>query len=408
MPKPKLLIALPPEHPTIHSLQAVLQGTEACSGTNGSFIRAAELLSSGGYEVSLSGKVETGTSAINVCSHASVRPDDYDVLIAHQSHWHDDGRKYTFGNSAVAKSILWLHNHARRRSVGSFLECGGLQVVCPSRDHAGVYRPVRGFTKKVSVVYNTGSPLFFPGPVERMEKGRLLFIGAVTPTKGFRELMAMWSVLAQRRLPFSLAIAGSISLHQAAPDPQAAKPLGIAETEFENNEIVPWLTSLPAEYKPSFLGALTPVDLRSEIVRAEAVIVNPSWHSIETFCCAAVEAQLCSRPVFSVARGGLLETIYRRGLPTLSSSPEPAALADLIEAGLSAPAELRQKADEARLFCLSRFAPATVFRQWDAILEGKQRELPLGSFGSSPRDWMYDGLRLSGLSEVLQRRPLRR
>ena len=405
--KPTLLVALPPEHPKIHSVQGVLEGKEACSGTNGSIIRAAALFGSDGYDLTLSGNIEEGSGTVKVCSHEAVHADDYDVLITHQSHWLDDGSGYTFGDAAVSKSILWLHNHARRRAVGSFLQKGGLHVICPSRSHAGVYRPVRGFPARMSVVYNLASPdLFYPGSAGDVVKGRLLFIGAVTPTKGFSELMTIWSELARRRFPGSLAIAGSISLHRNTTPSHPGISIGVAEPEFEKKEIIPWLTRLPDAYKPAFLGALAPMDLRTQIVRSEAVIVNPSWTYPETFCCSAVDAQLCARPVFSVATGGLLETVYRGSLSTLSPSPDPTVLADLIEVGLSASAELLRTGEEARRFCLSRFTPENVRRQWDAVLQRKQKEVRLGWFGKSPREWLYDGLRVSGLTEILQRRPL--
>ncbi len=400
---PRLLIALPADHPKLHSLQAVLEGTEASSGTNGSFIRAAHLLSSNGYALTVSGHVDAGASTIDVRRHEHVRPEDYDLLIAHQSHWQSDLGQYTFGRSAIAKSILWLQNHSSWRALASFLRAGGLRSICVSRNHGNFYRAIRGFPEKMSIIYNLSAPSFYPEPDEPAIKGRLLFIGAITPTKGFSELMAIWSLLAQRQIPLSLAVAGSISLHRDQVNNPAEMRLGIAEPDFERNAIIPWLNSLPEKYKPLFLGALAPADLRREIARAEAVIVNPSWSVIETFCCSAVEAQICSRPVFSVARGGLLETVYRGGLSTLSESPEPAALARLIQAGFSAPERLREQGADARQFCVSRFADERIFRQWDATLNGNRNELSPGWFGPSPRDWILDGLRLSGTSEVFER-----
>jgi glycosyltransferase involved in cell wall biosynthesis len=404
---PKLLIALPPEHPKIRSLQAVLDGTEACSGTNGSFIRAAHLLGSAGYQVTVSGDVGAGTEHLDIRKHEQVRPEEYDLLIAHQLHWQEDVGQYTFGLSAVAKSILWLQNHARRRAVMSFLRAGGLRIICVSQDHGNTYRAVRGFPEKVSIIYNLSASSFYTEPSEPV-KGRLLFIGAITPTKGFSELMAIWSRLAQKHLPMSLAVAGSVSLHRDNANDPTELPLGVAEPDFERNAMIPWLASLPEKYKPLFLGALAPVDLRREVARAEAVIVNPSWSSIETFCCSAVDAQLCSRPVFSVARGGLLETVYGAGLPTLADNPNPDALADLIESGFSFPERLRRQGEDARQFCTSHFAAERIFRQWDATLRNNQSDLRLGRISRSPLDWIQDGLRLCGAVEAFERLGLKR
>jgi len=150
--------------------------------------------------------------------------------------------------------------------------------------------PSQGFHERVAVADNSYCPEFAPDSAVTPQR-QLLFIGAITPGKGFRELMAVWSVLSRRKMNVELIIAGSLSLHRAIVG--SNQGIGVADAEFESNEIAPWIASLPDGYRPQFLGSLAPIQLREEILKAAAIIVNPSWSCFETFCVAAVEAQVC-------------------------------------------------------------------------------------------------------------------
>lgn len=121
--------------------------------------------------------------------------------------------------------------------------------------------------------------------------------------------MQLWSYLADNNMELEFAIAGSISIHKSSSNTTGS--MGIGELDFENNEIQPWLKSLSESHQPKFLGALSPRELHEEILKSWGILVNPSWHSAETFCVGAVEAQSCDRTVFSIALGGLQETVSR-------------------------------------------------------------------------------------------------
>ena len=402
-----LLVALPVSHPAIESVEGVLSGEEPCSGTNGSFIRMAQLVASLGHRVVLTGSVAHGSGAVQVAPHSGVEPRAFDAIVAHQSHWQRDDGNFTFGQEALKRTRLWLHNASAWRVVGTFLRAGGHSIVCPTEFHANLYRALAGFHTRVAVAFNTCCSAFKPDWARSPQGNRLLFIGAITPTKGFRELMAVWSALTRRLEDVELYVAGSITLHRTM-DGSGAGP-GVADADFESKEIVPWIESLQQKHRPHFLGAIAPLQLRDEILRSRAVIVNPSWQAFETFCVAAVEAQVCGRPVFSVARGGLLDTVYRSPrLDTLAGTPGSEPLAGCIEKGFRDPRLLSQIGAEASEWCQARYNDQVIAAQWKQILDPELKWQRHRLLGVSWRDKFCDLLRLTGLGLTFERLALKR
>jgi hypothetical protein len=407
MKKLNILVALPPGNPTIESIHRLLIGEESCSGTIGSFVRGAQLLSLQGHAVTLSGSILSGAEGISFAEHSDVDPAAFDLIVAHQSHWKEDVEVFTFGNAMLPKTILWLQNQGKWQSVSSFWKHGGISIVCPTLFHANLYRALPGFHKRANAVYNSFCPVFTSDESVTPQPGRILFVGAITPSKGFLEVMSTWKELATRGVDIELVIAGSIGLHTGAGGGEA-RPIGVADPKFEIEAIAPWLASLPERYQPRFLGALAPVQLREEMLKSEAILVNPSWHSYETFCVAAVEAQVCGRPVFSVARGGLNETVYPSRLQTLATAPGSSTMADVIQRGFSDKAALRETGQAATAWALRAFDPAVISSQWAKVIAGERNELSFPWLGSSRRDLVCDGLRMTGAALLFEKLVLKR
>ncbi|HEV2523222.1 MAG TPA: glycosyltransferase family 4 protein [Candidatus Acidoferrales bacterium] len=396
MNQPRILIALPIAHPELPSFDQVLDGMFPCSGSIGSSIRLAGFLAEAGLRPYLSSSVENRCSRFHCINHTSVRASQFDLLILSQTHW--DGATLTFGNEALPRTILWLQNQTSWAFVRGFLSKGGYRVVCPSSYHSNIYRAVPRWPEKLVVVYNAICPVFAPATGE--SKMRLLFVGAVTPSKGFMELMQVWSYLIQKGANLQLAIAGSIGLHT---DFRArVGPLGVADLGFESDHILPWLKTLPERYQPQFLGALSPLDLRKEISDSWAVVVNPSWDSPETFCVAAVEAQACDRTVFSVAAGGLKETVYPGSFRSLATNKGIAALGDRILEGLSNTEAVRRNGRLAGQFVRSKFAPQLICDSWLKLISGQGNALTPSKNWSSIRDVIKDVLRWTGTGIFLR------
>ncbi|MFM6220506.1 MAG: hypothetical protein ACKPDM_09090, partial [Dolichospermum sp.] len=189
-------------------------------------------------------------------------------LIVHQSHW--NGSELTFGNQALTKTSLWFHNPTVWSFLHNFWQKGGNKAIFPTLEFANTYRAIPQWSKKARVLYNSYCPVFKPSD-DVLPLRRLLFIGAITPTKGFREVMQLWLYLADNNVELDLAIAGSISIHKSSSNTTGS--MGIGELDFENNEIQPWLKSLSESHQPKFLGALSPRELHEEILKSWGILV---------------------------------------------------------------------------------------------------------------------------------------
>jgi len=390
MHETKILVALPVSHPELPFLDQVLEGTSPCSGTIGPLVRLASFLAEAGFQTYLSAASKNYNSRLPCIPHESVKAHEFHLLVLNQTHW--NGATLTFGNEALPATILWLQNQTSWSFTHTFLNKGGHLVVCPSFYQANIYRAIPQWRKKVTVVYNSICPVFEPGAGIEPKK-RLLFVGAITPSKGFNELMEVWSYLVQEKADLQLAIAGSISLH--ADSSVRVGALGVAECAFEANRIQPWLATLPENYRPQFLGALSPIELRKEISESWAVVVNPSWDSPETFCLAAVEAQACDRTVFSVAAGGLKETVYQGDFESLAKEKGIASLGERILDGLSKMDVVRRNGRLAGEFVRSKFSQQLIRDSWLRLISGEGSSSKLPTTWSSTSDLVKDLLRWS-------------
>ena len=377
------------------SIEQLLEGNIPCSGTMSAIVRLASILNDRGFDVYLSSSYDMQCSQFVCLKHEDVEPDKFDYLIVHESHW--NGVSLTFGNQSLKKTFLWLQLYSCFALVFTFIKAGGHRVICPSIDCANAFRAVPGWDKKVAVAYNSYNPIFSPN-LEGGENNQkaLLFVGAIRQSKGFVELMRIWSYLAQNKVQLELRIAGSIHIHNSNVK---VGSIGVAEPKFESDYIKPWLRSLPDRYQPNFLGALTPKQLQTEISPSWGVVVNPSWYCTETFCVSAVEAQACNKTVFSVARGGLKETVYRGKFKSLATEKTTEALGKLILEGLSNEETVHKNGLLAGNYVRNKFSNKSIGDGWVNLLYGKQNQPNLPNSWQTPRDLLYDFLRYSRISK---------
>lgn len=393
----KILIAMQKPQRSLslwQSIDDILAGKTPCSGNDGSIVRLAGILAESGFDVVLSTDHSIPSSQFPCISNNDVKPEEFDYFILHQSHW--DGLNITFGNKYLHKTFLWLHRQECLAFVYTFLQAGGNRVICPSIDCANFYRALPQWQKQIVAIYNTYCSVFVPTE-EPLEK-RLLFIGSVTPDKGFVEVMEIWSYLAQKQANLKLAVAGSIRLHKGGIK---TGEMGIATPEFESKKIKPWLETLPSVYQPEFLGALPPEKLRDEINKSWAIIVNPSWYAGETFCISAVDAQACNRTVFSIKAGGLKETVYQGEFQSLTSEKEPSELANLILKGLANPENVIENGKRAGEFVRKTFSNQGILQDWMALFSGQQPKIRLPLTWETRKDLIRDVMRLSGTGVLI-------
>lgn len=385
----RVLVGLPLTHPDHPSIDALIDGSASCSGTVGAIVRTAHMLKGAGYDVTLSAAGKAESSAFPCVTHGKADAKSFDHIIPHQSHW--DGATLSYGNGNLSRTHLWFQNPGTWSFAQSFFQRGGKEIVCLTRYHANTFRALPAWGSRVKIAYNSYCGVFEPQPVA--PERRLLFVGAITPTKGFDRVMALWSHIAAQGGDLKLVIAGSIGVHKGTS--VTTGRMGIAERDFEVNEIEPWMASLPETHKPEFLGALSPLELREEMARSWAVLVNPSWTSLETFCVAAVEAQVCERTVFSVAGGGLNETVYQGGFPSLTKEEPATALGDLILKGLENYDAVLENGKKAAVFARETFSDAVILDSWERIIGGRKDSIGLDRDRTNSRDMICDLVRLT-------------
>ncbi len=397
----KILIALLKKaNKSITSIDDVLQGKTGCSGTTGSAIRLAEFLFDAGLEVYLSSPSKVSSNKIPCILHEDVEIEKFDKLIILHKHW--DGIELSFGNEALPKTYLWAQNHITLASAYNFFRAGGKMIVCPSYYHANISRALPQWRSRLAVAYNSYCPIFCP-PISKAvtdsDKPKLLFIGAVSKIKGFVELTRIWSYLAKQKANISLAIAGSITIHNTQ---ERLGATGVAEEAFDLKYIQPWLKSLSSDYQPEFLGSLSPLQLRDQLYKSWAVIVNPGGVP-ETFCVSAVDAQACDKTVFSLKDGALEETVYQGNFQSLAKEKSPEAIAKLIIRGLENKNIVEENGKLAGKFVRSKFDSERICENWISLLSEKTTKLSVPYFPTNTRDVICDLTRMTNTSIVINK-----
>jgi len=397
----RVLVALPQSHPRINSLDAAFSGAVPLSGTNGSIIRMAAQMARAGHQVTVSGasplKCESGL--VTTIQHCDVECAEFDRIIAHQTHW--NGGVFSYGSEALPKVILWLQNQMPYKEAAAFLQ-RGRYLVCLSHYHANLFRAARFWKSKVRIIPNTYDPCFDKRDLgnPECEANRLIFVGAITPNKGFREMMGIWTAVSNTGIKLSLCIAGGIALHSHNV---SMGPLGIAEASFEHEEIIPWISQLPVQYQPTFSGNLTPVQLKVEISKSWAGIVNPAMNHPETFCVSAAEIQACGKSVFSVSAGALDEVVYQGRYKVLESSGNPLKLAQRILRASLNKEQIRLNGEEARLFIRNYCDEGKVSRFWSLLLSDELHPPRISLQSLRFTNVMFDILRITGLGDFANR-----
>ncbi len=221
---------------------------------------------------------------------------------------------------------------------------------------------------KAEFIYNTVDPLFFTGAGGQRDDHNVVFLGSLTPAKGFHLLAAAWPGVRRAVPRAQLTVLGSAQLYD---DHARLGPLAVAEVEYETQHLVPHLGQTRAEcleHGVHFRGLVSPVEIRESLLHSLIGVVNPnSISSLETFCVGAVEMQACGAAVVGGRGGGLLETVRHRktGILVRGHRQLEGALIELLED----PSRARAMGQRGIRFVTSRFAPGAVGDRWVRLLQ---------------------------------------
>jgi glycosyltransferase involved in cell wall biosynthesis len=139
-------------------------------------------------------------------------------------------------------------------------------------------------------------------------EGSVLFASLPRRTKGFHNLLQAWRIVRREVPDARLRVCGSARTH----DPAAVLgPSGLLDRELEE-EFADLLSTADVRARSGIilLGPQSLESVYSEMKAAAIVTVNCNWSgSLETYCRAAVEAQVAGAAVVGARRGALPEVV---------------------------------------------------------------------------------------------------
>ena len=152
----------------------------------------------------------------------------------------------------------------------------------------------------------------------------VVFMGALTPAKGFHVLAEAWPLVLKQHPEAKLSVIGSVRIYG---ENEKVGPLGVSSIEYETNHILPFLSDGRGRLHSSvtFHGKL--LNEKFDIIRRATVgVVNPTGQT-ETCCVSAIEMSACKTAVVSGAYYALLDTVLHqktgllgRGTQTLAEN----------------------------------------------------------------------------------------
>jgi len=139
------------------------------------------------------------------------------------------------------------------------------------------------------------------------------YMGAIVPQKGFHILARVWPKILQFHPDAELRVIGSSKIYN---QDYKVGPLGIADNEYEQKFIIPYLCDQNGNLNKSvtFLGPLGAEKYR-HLSESMVAVANPSGQT-ETCCVSAIEMSACATAVVSGAYYALLGTV-RHGISGL-------------------------------------------------------------------------------------------
>lgn len=265
--------------------------------------------------------------------------------------------------------IFWCHNDPDPKIAKLLSESPNIaRVICVSATQADGFRDKHIF-KKIEYIYNAIDPDSFDFQDSIKKKPyQVCYVGSLTPAKGFQHLAVAWNQVKLNIPQASLMVLGSSKLYNRN---SKLGILGIAEEDFENSQIIPYLGSTKEEAKSkgvTFCGLVSPQELKEIIASSSIGICNPNCSgSLETFCVSAVEFQAAGLPVISANRGGLKETVKngKTGILINKENKLSTAIINL----LKNQDQIKLMGDNGKTWIEEKFRRELIVNDWFLLLE---------------------------------------
>jgi len=406
-------------HHDVHgpvALEEIWNGTHGFAGSV-SRLRILFWLAERGHEVCVFGNVKSGSfkniRAISGSNFSRVIPKEKPAILLlnnppYEQDWEKIPRPW---NGSV---IIWAGNPIATLWVDR-IQSGDLsRIVCVSQYHRELYRIYPEF-ECVEVVYSGADVDVIesasPNPAA---ENKLLFASIPRSTKGFDNFLKAWREV-RKVLPESqVRVCGSAVLHDPAVE---LGETGILDRDLEE-EFPDFFSNPPhsmLENGIELMGVRDRFDIPEDMKAALAVVVNCNWRGgFETYCLAAVEAQLAGAPVIGASRGALTEVVLQNETGILVEREDVSDLAKAIIKILQ-DAELRKNMKSKGPAWASRFVSYEYLcDEWEAVanraLRGETVKIK-GKFGADClrkvgygqlRSWARNMIRGTKLEQKLQ------
>jgi len=284
--------------------------------------------------------------------------------------------------------IAWVGNHLNSRWLRS-LACGELdRAVCVSRWHREQYRVYPGFERIEASYSGVDTDLMRGGTPTVFREPTALFTSVPRRSKGFHHVLRAWSRVRRVCPTARLRVCGSVSMH--VPNGVGGKT-GVLDPDLEA-EFPEWFGDPPGSHQSvgiDLMGARSLGDVYRDLRGATIAVVNCNWRgSTETYCRAAVEAQVAGIPVVGAAAGSLTEVVANGKTGLLVDRPDSAKLADAMVTLLQDDNLRRQMASAGPAWARPLAEYELIAGDWEAIVRRSWRGEPAAVSPSSFHDFL--------------------
>jgi glycosyltransferase involved in cell wall biosynthesis len=241
------------------------------------------------------------------------------------------------------------------------------RIVCVSRWHRDLYRRYHGFDR-LEVSYSGVDTDLLPAGIGGLRDQRLVISTSIPRrTKGIHNLLRAWRHVRRDVPDARLRLCGSAAMH----DPRVRMgPSGIldADVEAEFSDLFCELPSSAERAGIELAGPRPLAEVYQDVAHAAVAVVNTNWcGSLETFCRAAVEAQVAGTPVIGAARGSLPEVVSNGVSGVLVDRESADALAAAIVGLLIDPARRDRMGAEGPAWAKHLADYAVIAADWEGV-----------------------------------------
>ncbi len=266
-------------------------------------------------------------------------------------------------DSLQIPTIAWAHitptsQHLREMARTRYIKA----IVCVELEQHDLAQDTAIWSKLTCIVNGFDLEGFRLANRPKKDPDLVVYIGALVRQKGFHVLAKAWPRILRRHPEARLAVIGSGALYNAGT---RLGPWGVAEPEYEERFIAPYLAGPDGQPLPSvkFHGKLG-LEKKEILHRAIVGVPNPSGQT-ENCPGTALEIQACGTAVVSGAYYGILDTV-RDGETGLLGRTEDDLVANICTL-LENPASAEALGRNGICFVEERYNYDTVTAEWCAL-----------------------------------------